>query len=218
MLNNVRPWHMSFFIHSLALAIFLLFFLLKKPLIERYEIPIEIKGPVVEQKLAKINETQKVVLKSVNTPPSQTDKAREVFGASRDSYTDNQADSQGIEAKKGNSLSKSSDNEKLLDSDPTALPVPTEEYLVSQMPTVLKEVRPQYPKLAQENKLEGSVILDILIDAQGVVRQVKVIEGPEIFRANAVSAMEQFKFSPAKVDGQNVAVRIRYTLNFQLEF
>ena len=105
-----------------------------------------------------------------------------------------------------------------MDSDAGSLPTPTEEYLVSEMPVVLSEVRPVYPKEAKEKQLEGAVALDVLIDDKGTVRQVSVIDGPEIFRSGALDAMKKFRFKPAKIDGKPVAVRIRYSLNFKLEF
>ena len=100
----------------------------------------------------------------------------------------------------------------------SSLPTPTEEYLVSEMPVPLSEVRPVYPKEARDKQIEGSVAMDILIDESGKVRQVNVIEGSEIFRASALVAMQKFLFRPAKVDGKPVAVRIRYSIKFKLEF
>ena len=117
-----------------------------------------------------------------------------------------------------NTLAKEVDTLKLEDSDADSLPTPTEEYLVSDMPVLISEVRPVYPKEAKEKQLEGSVSLDVLIDDKGNVRQVSVIEGQEIFRSGAVDAMQRFKFKPAKVDGKPVAVRIRYSIKFKLEF
>lgn len=86
-----------------------------------------------------------------------------------------------IAVKKGNTLAKEVDQTVLNDSDSDALPSPTEEYLVSDMPQVLSEVKPVYPKEAKEKELEGSVVMDILIDATGRVRQVSVIEGESLF-------------------------------------
>ena len=86
------------------------------------------------------------------------------------------------------------------------------------MPSVLSEVKPAYPKEARDTKTEGRVILDILIDSAGKVRDAKFIEGEAIFRIPAVQAIRKFLFRPAKTDGKAVAVRIRYTLNFKLEF
>lgn len=217
-MQALRPWHLSFIIHAGLVSLMVILAFLKFPANDVYEVPIEVSAPEEVQNLTEVKEQPKVVLKSVNEPVPSSKPAREVFGASRDSYTDSSVGDEGVEAKKGNTLAKEADTTKLLDSDATSLPTPTEEYLVSEMPQVLSEIRPVYPPEAKAKQLEGSVVMDILIDDQGVVRQVTVIEGPEIFRKGAVEAMRKFKFKPAKVDGKPVAVRIRYTLNFRLEF
>ena len=218
MQKALSPWQVSFLLHAGFIGICLFFILNKKPVVEVYDIPIFEKSPPEVQNLTEVKEQPKVVLKSVNEPIPTTQKAREVFGASRESYTDSSQGSQGFDAKKGNTLAKAADAETLLDSDATNLPTPTEEYLVSEMPVVSVEVRPIYPQEAKEKKIEGKVVFDILIDDQGLVRQEKVIEGPEIFRSEAIKAIRKFRFRPAKVDGKPVAVRIRYTLNFKLEY
>lgn len=218
MVQALRPWHISFLIHAGFIGLCLLFIFKKSTVTETYDIPVVISAPQEVQNLTEVKEQPRVVLKSVNEPVPTQGKAREVFGASRESYTDSTLGKEGIEAKKGNTLAKVSDSEKLLDTDATSLPVPTEEYLVSEMPVVSLEVRPVYPQEAKVKKIEGKVALDVLIDELGAVRQVQVIEGPEVFRSEATLAMKKFRFKPARVDGKAVAVRIRYTLNFKLEY
>ena len=183
-----------------------------------YEVPIEIYEPKDIQNLAEVKETPKVVLKSVNEAVPDSKPVREIFGASRESYTDETLGKEGVEAKKGNTLAKEVDKTQLLDSDASSLPTPTEEYLVSEMPVPLSGVRPVYPKEARDKQIEGSVAMDVLIDDKGKVRLASVIEGSEIFRASALEAMQKFLFRPAKVDGKPVAVRIRYSIKFKLEF
>jgi protein TonB len=118
----------------------------------------------------------------------------------------------------GNTLAKISDKEVLNANDPDSLPTPTEEYLVSQMPKVLTEVRPTYPKVARDKQQEGAVALDVLIDEKGAVRQVNFIDGEEVFKKDAVDAMKKFKFSPANINGKAVAVKIRYVIKFKMEY
>lgn len=173
--------------------------------------------PAEVQKIEKIEETPEVVLKSINTSPEVKTATRQVFGASRLSHTDSKGESK-IDAKLGNTLAKAVDDEKLKDSDADNLPTPTEAYLVSQMPQVLTEIKPEYPKEAREKQIEGAVVLDILIDTNGVVRDAKIIEGEEIFNDVALLAIKKFKFRPASVQGQTVPVRIRYTLRFKLDY
>jgi protein TonB len=213
-----RSWTLSIFLH---LAFVVAFFLVTKIKIsekETFEIPIVVNEPKQIQNITEVTEKPKVVLKSVNEPLPDSKPVREVFGASRSSYTDSSLGSEGVEAKKGNTLAKETDKTTLLDSDADSLPTPTEEYLVSEMPRVLSEVRPTYPKEAKERELEGTVVLDVLIDDQGKVRQVSVIEGESLFRNEAIVAMKKFLFKPAKVEGRSVAVRIRYSLKFLLEY
>jgi len=186
---------------------------------EILEVPIELSVPDNPAPLKEIDKKKPVVVKSINTPktkPAKTKKpVRQVYGASRNSNTSDAKS--GINFKKGNTLAKEVDEKVLNKDDVDALPTPTEEYLVSQMPQVLAEVRPQYPEEAKADRIEGSVVLSVLVDGKGVVRQVKVLEGEAIFRAPAVAAMKKFKFKPATMEGKNVAVRIRYTLRFVLE-
>jgi protein TonB len=217
-LQALRPWQVSFLFHLTCAAMIVAVSFYRPTPPEVYEVPIEINAPEDIQNLTEVKEAPKVVLKSVNEPVPSAKAAREIFGASRDSYTDKTVGAEGVEAKKGNTLAKEMDQTKLLDSDATNLPTPTEEYLVSEMPVPLSEIRPTYPKEAKDKQVEGTVALDVLIDQAGKVRQVSVIEGPQVFRASALEAMKKFLFRPAKVDGKPVAVRIRYSLNFKLEF
>lgn len=214
----LKPWQLSLLIHLSFLGLFFFITVLKiSTPTEIYEVPIEVSAPEEAQNLKEVKEQPKVVLKSINQPVPDNKPVREVFGASRKTYTDSSA-TDGVEIKKGNTLAKEVDTLKLEDTDADSLPTPTEEYLVSDMPVLISEVRPVYPREAKEKQLEGAVSLDVLIDDKGNVRQVSVIEGPEIFKTGAVEAMKKFKFRPAKVEGKPVAVRIRYSIKFKLEF
>jgi TonB family protein len=215
---TLKPWHLSLLVHVTMVLAFASLTFLKLPEPDVYEVPIEVNAPQEVQNLTEVKEKPNVVLRSVNEPVPDAKPSREVFGANRNSYTDETQGTEGVEIKKGNTLAKEVDNTKLEDSDAETLPTPTEEYLVSEMPSVLSEVRPIYPKEAREKQLQGKVALDVLIDEKGLVRQVKVIEGLENFQGSAITAMKNYKFRPAKVDGKAVAVRIRYSINFQLEY
>ena len=217
MKTRLAPLQLSVLVHALSAAGLLIMLTLKTTPIEYIEVPIEVAAPLEAQNLS-VKE-KAIVLKSVNQPAPAAQATREVFGANRNSYTDASVDAaQAVTAKKGNTLTKAADSTVLLDSDAESLPTPTEDYLVSDMPYVKKEIRPAYPESARLERLEGAVVLDILIDDKGVVRQASVVEGPEVFRAGALQAIKRFEFHPAKVEGKPVSVRIRYTLKFQLEF
>lgn len=221
-MTALRPWQVSIGIHGLLAGFALILFLIKPSLPpEVITVPV-VEAPSSVAPLKPIEAKKpKVVLKSVNEPkPEVTPKeGREVYGMNRRSYTDESvSDAEAVSAKKGNTLAKEKDSLELSDSDPDSLPTPTEEYLVSEMPSVLAEVRPAYPAEAKEKRIEGGVVLDILIDQSGAVRDARVVEGERIFWKGALAAIKKFKFKPAKVDGESVAVRIQYRIVFELEY
>lgn len=98
-----------------------------------------------------------------------------------------------------------------------ALPGATEEYLVTQMPRLLSEVQIPYPPGAKERGVTGAVVLDLLIDEKGVVRQVTLVSGPdEELNRVAIEAIKRFRFAPAEIEKKPVAVKIRYAYRFVL--
>lgn len=140
----------------------------------------------------------------------------EVFGVSRKSITDNTA--AGIETKQGNTVAKAPDQEKLADDDADSIPIPTDEYLVTAMPSLESEIRIPYPSDARARGVAGPVVMDLLIDANGRVREVTLVSGPDpSLNQAAVQAARGFKFRPARVQDKSVAVKIRYTYRFVLE-
>jgi TonB family protein len=147
-------------------------------------------------------------------------KPRAVFGLNKNTLTAEKVSSSEISVvvKQGNTMAKEQDDEKLKPEDQDSLPNPTEEFLVSQMPVLVSEVRIPYPQQAREAGVEGPVVMELLIDADGKVRKVLLISGPGYgLNEAALKAVENFQFKPAKVDDQSVAVKIRYTYRFVLE-
>jgi protein TonB len=143
--------------------------------------------------------------------PAEVPKVHQVYGVSRKALT---AD-QGAEVKAGNTLAKAPDNETLNPSDADSLPVPTEDYLVTQMPQLEKEIVIPYPPEVKKRGIQGAVTMDLLIDAGGNVRKVDLVDGPDPeLNAAAVSAVMGFKFKPAMLQAKPVAVRIRYAYRF----
>ena len=146
----------------------------------------------------------------------KTKQPRSVFGLSRKAITSN--DTQAPEAKPGNTLAKSPDDLRLKDSDLDSLPIPTDDYLVSQMPVLISDFRIAYPEDAKKASIQGAVLMELLIDDQGRVRQAQVIQPlfPSLDSA-ALEAARKLLFKPARVSEKMVAVRIRYAYRFVLE-
>lgn len=211
---RLTAWQCSLALHFLLAIISATIILFPFSNKEFIEVPIYSQEMPASNPNIRPKEQAAVVLKSVNKNPEALKPSKAVFGISRNAHSSGEGD---VEAKQGNTLAKAVDSTVLGKDDADALPTPTDEYLVSQMPVVINEIIPQYPQAAKEARQEGVVILDALIDSAGKVRSATIIEGPEVFRVSAMKAMMKFIFKPALVEGKPVAVRIRYTLKFRLE-
>lgn len=154
-------------------------------------------------------------LKKAPTKEEPKIKPKAVYGMSRKAVTSDEA---GLDVKQGNTVAKTPDNEKLKPEDPDALPIPADEILVSRMPKLKAEVRIPYPEEAKRSKVQGAVVMDLLIDASGRVREAKFVAGPGAgLDEAALSAVRGFEFEPALIQDKPVAVRIRYAYRFVLE-
>jgi len=148
--------------------------------------------------------------------PKEPEK-RAVFGQSRTAMTDD-ARTDGMTAKAGNTVAKEEDDETLRVDDADSLPIPADEYLVSAMPELLREYRIPYPAEAKQAGIQGAVVMDILVDSSGQVRQAVLISGPGYgLDEAALAAVKSFEFKPARVQERPVAVKIRYAYRFVLE-
>jgi TonB family protein len=82
--------------------------------------------------------------------------------------------------------------------------------------TVLERVNPVYPWHARSHGIGGEVILDATVAPNGSVRIVTVISGPPTLTDAAVTAVRQWRFSPALLNGKPVEVQQRITIRFKL--
>lgn len=80
---------------------------------------------------------------------------------------------------------------------------------------LIRAVLPAYPQLAKSNRVAGDVTLDALIDASGNVRDVSVISGPVFLREAAKVALKQWKYEPARLDGNPTAMHLTVTVKFK---
>lgn len=90
---------------------------------------------------------------------------------------------------------------------------------VDKKPVATSKAQPFYPYRAKRRKIEGEVILHIVITAQGRVSEVKVVSAKPAgyFEDAAVKAVKKWKFKPGQVDGENVAVKREQTIKFSLQ-
>lgn len=159
-----------------------------------------------------------VVLQPKVPKPVPEKKQQAVFGLRRQALTVSEPTPAVPEVKTGNTVTKEEDTQTLNSDSPESLPIPSAEYLVSRMPVLRSDFRVAYPAGARRRGIEGPVVMDLLIDAQGKVRTVALVEAIDQELAQAASeAAKRFQFQAAEIDGKAVAVKIRYTYRFVLE-
>jgi protein TonB len=74
-----------------------------------------------------------------------------------------------------------------------------------------------YPPIAERSGVEGAVILDLFIDAQGNIQHIEILkEDPEGrgFGEAAVNAFKGIVVTPAESNGRKVGTRYRYPVRF----
>ncbi|MCP4201200.1 MAG: energy transducer TonB [bacterium] len=85
-------------------------------------------------------------------------------------------------------------------------------------PVPIEKTQPAYPAEARELKHQGRVVLRMVINAEGVIEGIEVLEGqPYGLSEAAVAAAKTWRFKPALYEGEPVAVVYMVTVNFRLE-
>ena len=85
-------------------------------------------------------------------------------------------------------------------------------------PTVVDMKKAEYPESAKAKKIQGDVVMDVLIDAQGKVSDVKVVQKlADELDAAAAAAIRASTFRPGTKDGKPVPVRVTLTVAFRLK-
>ena len=82
---------------------------------------------------------------------------------------------------------------------------------------LLKSVPPVYPEIARSQHVSGNVQIDALIDADGKVSSMKVLSGPTLLHQSALSALKQWKYQPAELDGKPTAMHLTVTIQFRVQ-
>ena len=85
-------------------------------------------------------------------------------------------------------------------------------------PRLLREVRPQYTARAMEEKVEGEVLMECVVKADGTVGDIKIIKPlhDDLDKA-ALDAAAQWMFEPGTRDGEPVAVLVTIAMTFTLK-
>src|SRR2546426_6380144 len=85
------------------------------------------------------------------------------------------------------------------------------------VPTIISRVEPQYSKAALAARVQGTVVLEAVIGADGVPKVVRVVRSLGYgLDESAIAALERWRFNPGRKDGVPVNVSLNVEFNFNL--
>jgi len=109
---------------------------------------------------------------------------------------------------------------EVIRNTPSALPkVAVQKVRVSSgvaQGLLVHEVRPQYPSLARQARIQGTVVLQAVIDKGGKVQHLEIISGHPMLIPAALEAVKQWRYKPYYLNGEPVEVDTQININFTL--
>jgi TonB family protein len=97
-----------------------------------------------------------------------------------------------------------------------AAPVAAPATNAAERQRLAEAIPPSYPPLAQHMNVQGSVVLQALIAADGSIQNLHVMSGPAILASAAQQAVREWRFKPVYQNGMAVETKATITVNFTI--
>lgn len=81
---------------------------------------------------------------------------------------------------------------------------------------VTHSVTPDYPTLARQMRVQGSVVLQAVIGRNGMIEDLQIVSGPPILAGAAREAVKQWHFKPHYLGAEPVETQAKITVNFTI--
>jgi protein TonB len=81
---------------------------------------------------------------------------------------------------------------------------------------LIKKVQPNYPPLARQARIQGTVLLQAEISKDGTIENLRLINGHPMLAPAAIEAVKQWRYRPYMLNGEPVAVETQVQVNFTL--
>ncbi len=81
---------------------------------------------------------------------------------------------------------------------------------------IVRKVKPEYPPLARQARVQGEVVLAVVIARNGSVKSIAAESGHPMLIPAAIDAVKQWRYKPYKLDGRPVEVDTKVIVNFTL--
>jgi len=81
---------------------------------------------------------------------------------------------------------------------------------------LIRQVKPTYPPLARQARIQGTVVLQAVISKDGSIENLHLISGHPMLAPAAMDAVKQWKYKPYFLNGEPVEVETTINVNFTL--
>lgn len=81
---------------------------------------------------------------------------------------------------------------------------------------LVRQIKPQYPPLARQARIQGTVVLQAIIGKDGSVQNLHVVSGDRMLVEAALEAVKQWRYKPYFLNGEPVEVDTQININFTL--
>jgi protein TonB len=152
--------------------------------------------------------------------PAQTANTQNTNSSVTDTTTPKQASVQPAKETTGN---HAAGNPTLVPTSLPATPVaksPSNELL--EVPEdfaddqIVRRVHPTYPKQARARKVQGTVVLEAIVNKKGTVDSLQLVSGDSLLAQAAADAVKQWKYKPYFHNGEPTEFQTRITIDFKL--
>jgi periplasmic protein TonB len=105
---------------------------------------------------------------------------------------------------------------------PPPVPEPPVQKIVRVGPGIREPRRvaggpPAYPLMARNARVQGTVILEAVINDRGAIERVRVLRSVPLLDAAAIAAVQNWRYTPTLLNGVPVSVLMTITINFTLQ-
>jgi periplasmic protein TonB len=85
-----------------------------------------------------------------------------------------------------------------------------------QAPALVHRVPPEYPPIAVNARIQGTVILEATVDERGHVQATRVLRSIPLLDQAALDAVRQWRYSPLLLNGEPCPFILTVTVSFRI--
>jgi protein TonB len=82
---------------------------------------------------------------------------------------------------------------------------------------LLTKAVPVYPPAAKKAKIQGTVVLSVIIGDDGNVKNIQVLSGPNELQQSSIDAVRQWTYKPYLLNGDPIEVKTTINIIYSLQ-